>query len=94
MGQHLATDEYIFFELFTVLTLEHYYRVLRTRPSDFFTVELLLCRIEEYASTLGSRRFMNFQKKIGFISTRSHEVKKIKIKIFGGEGPQSPGIVN
>ena len=77
-----------------ILTLEHYYRVLRTRPSDFFIVELLLCRIEEYASTLGSRRFMNFQKKIGFISTRSHEVKKIKIKIFGGAGPQDPGIVN
>ena len=76
------------------ITLEHYRRALRTLPSEYFIVELLLCRVEEYASTLGSRRFMNFQKKIGFISKRSNEVKKNKIKTFGGEGPQSPAIVN
>ena len=75
------------------LTLEHYYRALRTLLSEFFIVEPVLCRVGEYASRLGSRTFQNFQKKIGFISKRSQKVKKI-IKKFRGEGPQDPVIVS
>ena len=40
------------------------------------------------------KKIHEFQKEIGIISKRSMVVKKNKIKTFGGEGPQSPAIVN